>query len=974
MSHIVKPARWAWNRGLLVPEYADIANGLTHLWHVEASAGTLGVGTDEPEPKWRDVITWDTMAYTAGLGTNFLGMISGVGVVFDYDNDDYHSTGFAPNWGTDDWSAVVYWAPRRETPQSTACWVWGSIAEKGTHDPVLAIWNVWNTGSDSYRPGYYLRDGSGNVPGLSGEQYFGPTLATQPSTTNPGADDFWCAVFSKRGSEITVTLNGVVLRTHTGLSGNFDFSSYPFYVGLVNNRGTSLGTNASLSPFGLVGFWDRAITNAEAVLVTRNPWGLIRPAVIAGSLPTSAPAGSTTLAGSLFTSTATWHSGHTADARFTVSVSQLGDGAEIGYVATPAGSTTLVGSLFTSTANFYAGTADLSETLAGSLFTSTANFYSGTAALSETLVGTTYDSITNFYAGNVAYDETLVGSLFTSTANFLLGSLDIGAATTTLTGTLFTSTANFYAGTADLEETLVGSLFTSTANFYAGTADLSETLVGTTYDSITTWYTGTVDSDNYLTAGAAFVSTANFYAGTADLSETLVGTLFTSTANFYAGDILYDVTLTGSLFTSTANFYAGVAQGEGVDILVPPISGRQHTPQPGVSAITPPSYTYSQVETAGEALSVTGTEPSGTSQGDLLVAILASDGNESHPLNTGWTRLLGPTGVSLGVTQSVQYLIRGVSAPDLTFEFGSEEEGRVTIIRVPKDEYDSSDPFATAANDSGTSLEIDFNTLVGGTEYLVVVAGVSDSEDAVTFDSARSTPSTGWTVLVDDAAGDLGGKCYTYQAIQVTSTASPDFGLDIASSQQWVSSIFAIKPRVGVDATIGVPSISGSGSVPQDELRGGPESKVIAAPRMSGQGQTVAPSNAGELADPDATVTVPRPISARMRERMHTLEEWLYLGLTHKAHGSGVMLAPVVDTGDPVEVFVKPTSGRGTLLRIATLSPGTAPSGVTTVTVIDSTRQVEVVSNGTRDVSTVTTGANDVEVLSRVSNAAELLT
>ncbi len=252
-------------------------------------------------------------------------------------------------------------------------------------------------------------------------------------------------------------------------------------------------------------------STAMAWTVAADDWAVYATAV--GEVATS-----TTLVGSLFTSTANWYAG-TADLE-----------------------ETLVGSLFTSTANWYAGTADLEETLVGTLFTSTANWYVGTVDSDNYLTaGAVFTSTANWYAGTAALSETLVGTLFTSTATFSAGTVDSDNYLTA--GAVFTSTASFFAGTVDSDNYLTAAAaFTSTANWYAGTLYPATPFAGSLFTSTATWYAGTVDSDNYLTAPAVFTSTATFYPGALPFDVTLVGSaLFTSTATWYTGNLSVSV-------------------------------------------------------------------------------------------------------------------------------------------------------------------------------------------------------------------------------------------------------------------------------------------------------------------------------------------------------------------------------------------------------------------------------------------------
>jgi hypothetical protein len=98
---------------------------------------------------------------------------------------------------------------------------------------------------------------------------------------------------------------------------------------------------------------------------------------------------------------------------------------------------------------------------------------------------------------------------------------------------------------------------------------------------------------------------------------------------------------------------------------------------------------------ASTAASSTGTEPTGTAQNDILIAVAANNSSATITLPSGWTSLY--TGSNGGTIRTlVCYVVRGGSAPNLVFTNAAE----VQIFAFYN--YSTSSPIDAQSADGGS--------------------------------------------------------------------------------------------------------------------------------------------------------------------------------------------------------------------------------------------------------------------------------
>ncbi|MBN1873625.1 MAG: VWA domain-containing protein, partial [Anaerolineae bacterium] len=122
-----------------------------------------------------------------------------------------------------------------------------------------------------------------------------------------------------------------------------------------------------------------------------------------------------------------------------------------------------------------------------------------------------------------------------------------------------------------------------------------------------------------------------------------------------------------------------------------------------VSAQDPPAFESLATATAGsDTTSLTINKPSGTTEGDLLIAILSTDGNETLSPPSGWTEIDRGTAQGNAATLGVWYKVAGVSEPGFyTFTWSRAEQAVGAILRYSG--ADTGDPINASAHNTGNN-------------------------------------------------------------------------------------------------------------------------------------------------------------------------------------------------------------------------------------------------------------------------------
>jgi FlaG/FlaF family flagellin (archaellin) len=187
-------------------------------------------------------------------------------------------------------------------------------------------------------------------------------------------------------------------------------------------------------------------------------------------------------------------------------------------------------------------------------------------------------------------------------------------------------------------------------------------------------------------------------------------------------------------------------------------------------------------------------KPSGTSEGDLLIAVHVSDGQESSHTASGWS-LIDKQYARSGdrqATISVWRKIAGSSEPSsYRFRSGSNEEHYAFIMRITG--HDASDPIDVwwVADSENNRPRCPSVTTTKDNCLILRIFGADDDDQRL-----NSGYPSGHTGITSDESGSGSGTCsggaaYRIQA-SAGSTNTADFSL--YSSEEWAAYTIAIAP------------------------------------------------------------------------------------------------------------------------------------------------------------------------------------
>ncbi|MGB0716931.1 MAG: hypothetical protein ACPGXK_13700, partial [Phycisphaerae bacterium] len=198
--------------------------------------------------------------------------------------------------------------------------------------------------------------------------------------------------------------------------------------------------------------------------------------------------------------------------------------------------------------------------------------------------------------------------------------------------------------------------------------------------------------------------------------------------------------------------------------------------------------------------SVTVSTPSGTQQGDLLIASVVTDGNTTGslvaPAGQGWN-LLQLNAQGSGVTLGVWWKIAGASEPASSqFTWSGGQETYAWIMRF--DQVNQSNPidvFAVGNGNTNSPTTPSVTTTVPNT--LIVRIGGFDDDDV----SIGSTGLTGHTTVTMDESGSGSGTCSggAGYVLQPGTGASGTQTFSLTASEQYRTVTLAIAPECSVD-------------------------------------------------------------------------------------------------------------------------------------------------------------------------------
>lgn len=203
------------------------------------------------------------------------------------------------------------------------------------------------------------------------------------------------------------------------------------------------------------------------------------------------------------------------------------------------------------------------------------------------------------------------------------------------------------------------------------------------------------------------------------------------------------------------------------------------------------SYTSNVLGSNGTSLAIN--LPSGTAQGDFLLAAIATDGAATFGALTGWT-LLNTGNSSSECTLAVYYRFAGWGEPaNYTFTWTGGEQAAGTIVCYSG--VDAGSPINVSGVDTGTGTSTP--TTVTAPAVTTTVADTMVVRVYGADDDATSTPPSGYTEEVDISSNTGGGTCSLglADASQAAAGTTGPGAFSYQDTEQWRAMTIALAPR-----------------------------------------------------------------------------------------------------------------------------------------------------------------------------------
>lgn len=203
---------------------------------------------------------------------------------------------------------------------------------------------------------------------------------------------------------------------------------------------------------------------------------------------------------------------------------------------------------------------------------------------------------------------------------------------------------------------------------------------------------------------------------------------------------------------------------------------------------------YSENQEEGGSFSLTITKPTGTAEGDWLIALIGIRNSTISSAPSGWTQVTTGTVSNIGEAATYKKKATGSEPSDYTWSFSSSDRNLGAIVRISG--ADATDAVNIANDATGSDYSGDPNACPDVTttanECLIL--------RFVTVDVPIVTPGvpTDHTLIFDHTAGSSfrlsNAGAYENQA-SAGSTGSATF--TGSTSAEWVTATVAIQPAAG---------------------------------------------------------------------------------------------------------------------------------------------------------------------------------
>ena len=221
--------------------------------------------------------------------------------------------------------------------------------------------------------------------------------------------------------------------------------------------------------------------------------------------------------------------------------------------------------------------------------------------------------------------------------------------------------------------------------------------------------------------------------------------------------------------------------------LLPLIAGTSELVQASENSVVLESWSiYESTATATEH---TVDKPSGTADGDLLVAAMSTDGVETLTPPNGWIAIIEDTKDAM--TFYVWYKIASSEPDDYTFTVSASEACVLSILRFSG--HDSSNPINVLGSVKGYDIAPNCPDVTTTVDDTLVLRLFGADDDDVTEDSGYPDGLIGVFVRGSDEAGGEASAGAAY-IVQESAGATGTAAFSLTSSEQWIAVTIAIAP------------------------------------------------------------------------------------------------------------------------------------------------------------------------------------
>ncbi len=215
-----------------------------------------------------------------------------------------------------------------------------------------------------------------------------------------------------------------------------------------------------------------------------------------------------------------------------------------------------------------------------------------------------------------------------------------------------------------------------------------------------------------------------------------------------------------------------------------------------------PAITFrNETHTIATSTQPTGTEPTGTVQGDVLVALFEVQGSVTYTPPSGWTTIFSGTSFSSQFKYYLGYIVRGASAPNLTWSYTGTAYRELYIIGFSG--CDTTNPIDASAQIPSASAANANPDPPAVTAVSSAAMALAIGDNWTGSNAGGWTPPTGYTVVTNNANGN--DCAISTKLLSTSGTENPSAYGNVGSSSAtdyWAATVTLSPPRGTNTATV----------------------------------------------------------------------------------------------------------------------------------------------------------------------------